>query len=57
MRTAQAQAPVVVRDVFCQACSRSFRRLSDKKRHKCVIERQTRSQHVNSMVQPSAHSV
>ena len=40
MRTAQAQAPVVVRDVFCQACSRSFRRLSDKKRHKCVTERQ-----------------
>ena len=40
MRTTQAQAPVVVRDVFCQACSRSFRRLSDKKRHKCVTERQ-----------------
>ena len=26
MRTVQAQAPVVVRDVLCQVCSRSFRR-------------------------------
>ena len=31
---------VVVRDVVCQVCSRSFRRESDKKRHKCVAERQ-----------------
>ena len=40
MRGAQAQASVVVRDVVCQVCSRSFRRESDKKRHKCVAERQ-----------------
>ena len=40
MRTVQAQSPVVVRDVLCQGCSRSFRRESDKKRHKCVTARQ-----------------
>ena len=40
MRRAQAQASVVVRDVVCMVCSRSFRRESDKKRHKCVAERQ-----------------
>ena len=39
MRTAQARASVVARDVVCQVCSRSFRRESDK-RHKCVAERQ-----------------
>ena len=40
MRTLQAHAPVVVRDMLCQVCSRSFRRENDKKRHKCVTERQ-----------------
>ena len=44
VRRAQAQASVVVvRDVVCWVCSRSFRRESDKKRHRCVAERQQAS--------------
>ena len=33
-------ATVAGRDVVCEVCSRSFRREGDKKRHKCVAERQ-----------------
>ena len=29
-----------VRKVVCELCSRTFRRESDKKRHKCLAERQ-----------------
>ena len=36
----EAQAAVAGRDVVCEVCSRSFRREGDKKRHKCVAERQ-----------------
>ena len=36
-RATQAQP----RDVFCSICSRSFRRESDMKRHKCIRERET----------------
>ena len=32
-------ALVVVRDVMCEVCSRTFRRQSDKARHKCMEER------------------
>ena len=32
-------APVAVRDVMCEVCSRTFRRQSDKARHKCMEER------------------
>lgn len=40
--TPQAQAFAVVREVIlCELCSRSFRRDSDKHRHKCVDGRQT----------------
>ena len=35
-----SQASTVVRDVVCELCSRSFRRESDKQRHKCLDERQ-----------------
>ena len=31
---------MVVRDVVCEVCSRSFSREGDKKRHKCLNERQ-----------------
>ena len=34
------QASTVVRDIVCELCSRSFRRESDKQRHKCLDERQ-----------------
>ena len=30
---------VAVREVVCEVCSRTFRRESDCKRHKCVAER------------------
>ena len=33
------QTPAVVREVVCGVCSRSFRRESDRMRHKCVDER------------------
>ena len=33
-------AAVAGRDVVCEVCSRSFRREGDKKRPKCVAERQ-----------------
>ena len=33
------EAIVVVKDVVSEVCSRSLRRLADKKRHKCVSER------------------
>ena len=32
-------ASVAVRDVMCEVCSSTFRRQSDKARHKCVEER------------------
>ena len=32
-------ARVGVRDVMCEVCSRTFRRQSDKVRHKCMEER------------------
>ena len=32
-------APVAVRDVMCEMCSRIFRRQSDTARHKCMEER------------------
>ena len=35
-----SQASTVMRDVVCELCSRSFRRESDKQRHKCLDERQ-----------------
>ena len=38
-RTAQTRACTAVREVVCELCSRSFRKESDKKRHKCVDER------------------
>ena len=38
--TQGTQASVVVRDVVCEVCSRSFSREGDKKRHKCLNERQ-----------------
>ena len=34
------EASVAVRDVVCEVCARKFRRESDKKRHKCLAERQ-----------------
>ena len=34
-----ARAPVAVRDVMCEVCSRTFRRQSDKARHECIEER------------------
>ena len=34
-----ARALVAVRDVICEVCSRTFRRQSDKARHKCMKER------------------
>ncbi len=36
---AQAQGQAT-REVMCEVCSRTFRRESDKKRHKCSSERQ-----------------
>ena len=33
-------ATLTGRDVVCEVCSRSFRREGDKKRHKCVTERE-----------------
>ena len=33
------RASVAVREVVCEVCSRTFRRESDCKRHKCVAER------------------
>ena len=33
-----SQASTVVRDVVCELCSRSFRRETDKQRHKCLDE-------------------
>ena len=38
--TQTAMATVTGRDVVCGVCSRSFRREGDKKRHKCVAERE-----------------
>ena len=32
-------APVAVKDVMCEVCSRNFRRQSDKAKHKCMEER------------------
>ena len=29
-------APMAVRDVMCEVCSRTLRRQSDKARHKCM---------------------
>ena len=34
-----AFAPVAVRDVMYEVCFRTFRRQSDKARHKCMEER------------------
>ena len=34
------RAPAADRDVVCEVCSKSFRRESDKARHKCLHERQ-----------------
>ena len=34
------EASVAVRDVVCKVCTRKFRRESDKKRQKCLAERQ-----------------
>ena len=34
------QAAAVSKDVVCEVCSRCFRRESDKKRHKCLRERE-----------------
>ena len=39
-KTQETQASVVVRDVVCEVCSMSFSREGDKKRHKCLNERQ-----------------
>ena len=33
------RASVAVREVVCEVCSRTFRRESDCKRHKCVAEK------------------
>ena len=33
------RASVAVREVVCEVCSRTFRRESDCKRHKCIAER------------------
>ena len=33
------RASVAVREVVCEDCSRTFRRESDCKRHKCIAER------------------
>ena len=37
--TQVTRASVVVRDVVCEVCSRSFSREGDNKRHKCLNER------------------
>ena len=34
-----AQSSAAAREVKCEACSRKFRRESDKRRHKCLSER------------------
>ena len=34
-------APVAVRDVMCEVCSRIFRRQSDKARHECMEKKET----------------
>ena len=39
-RETQAIATVASRDVVCEVCSRRFSRECDRKRHKCVAERQ-----------------
>ena len=38
--TQAAMATVASRDVVCEVCSRSFRRECDRKRHKCIAEKQ-----------------
>ena len=38
-REAEVVASVAVREVVCEDCSRTFRRESDCKRHKCIAER------------------
>ena len=40
MKTAQTQAPAVVMDVVRELCGRKFRRENDRKKHKCLEERQ-----------------
>ena len=39
-RTATKHLLVAAYEVVCEVCSRKFRRESDKKRHKCTIERE-----------------
>ena len=34
----RARAPVAVRDVMCEVCSRTYRRQGDKARQKCIKE-------------------
>ena len=46
---------MAVCEVVCEVCFRMFRRDSDRKRHKCVTERQNLS--VNDVGQPSDRSV
>ena len=53
---ATAQPPTTQRGVVCEACHRHFRRESDRKRHKCVDERQKPVQEQRGAVQCSVCS-